>query len=107
MPCDCKLLQKNLKFPGMQLYCNKQQSKERNSIMDLTQKITDRLNELRVNLQADGGDLEFVSFEDNKVHVRLTGACGNCPMATMTLKQGVERYLKDKVSADLEVVQAF
>jgi Fe-S cluster biogenesis protein NfuA len=75
--------------------------------MELLDKIKAALDDMRPQLQADGGDLEFVSFEDNKVYVRLTGACGNCPMATMTLKQGVERYLKDKVSADLEVVQAF
>ena len=75
--------------------------------MELLDKIKAALDDMRPQLQADGGDLEFVSYEDNKVYVRLTGACGNCPMATMTLKQGVERYLKDKVSADLEVVQAF
>ena len=75
--------------------------------MELLDKIKAALDDMRPPLQADGGDLEFVSFEDNKVYVRLTGACGSCPMATMTLKQGVERYLKDKVSADLEVVQAF
>jgi Fe-S cluster biogenesis protein NfuA len=75
--------------------------------MELLDKIKAALDDMRPQLQADGGDLEFVSFEDNKVYVRLTGACGSCPMATMTLKQGVERYLKDKVSADLEVVQAF
>lgn len=75
--------------------------------MELLDKIKAALDDMRPQLQADGGDLEFVSFEDNKVYVRLTGACGSCPMATMTLKQGVERYLKDKVSADLEVIQAF
>ena len=75
--------------------------------MELLDKIKAALDDMRPQLQADGGDLEFVSFEDNKVYVRLTGACGSCPMATMTLKQGVERYLKDKVYADLEVIQAF
>ena len=75
--------------------------------MELLDKIKAALDDMSPQLQADGGDLEFVSFEDNKVYVRLTGACGSCPMATMTLKQGVERYLKDKVSADLEVIQAF
>jgi Fe-S cluster biogenesis protein NfuA len=74
---------------------------------ELEATVKEAMEMFRPQLQADGGDLEFVSFEDNKVYVRLTGACGNCPMATMTLKQGVERYLKDKVSADLEVVQAF
>ena len=51
-------------------------------------------------------DLEFVKMdESNNVHVRLTGACGGCPMATMTLKQGVELFLKDTVPEVNEVVQ--
>ena len=63
---------------------------------------------MRPQLQADGGDLEFVSLDqDGKVFVKLTGACGGCPMATMTLKQGVERYLKDTIPEVTEVVQAF
>ena len=46
-------------------------------------------------------------MEDGKVYVKLTGACGGCPMATMTLKQGVERLLKDSIPEVTEVVQAF
>ncbi len=65
------------------------------------------LNEIRPMLQADGGDVEFVSVSpDGKVCVRLTGACGGCPMATMTLKVGVESHLKKKVPGVTEVVQA-
>ncbi len=65
------------------------------------------LNEIRPMLQADGGDVEFVSVsEDGKVYVRLTGACGGCPMATMTLKVGVESHLKKKVPGVTEVIQA-
>jgi len=52
--------------------------------------------------------LEFVALEDGgKVHVKLTGACGSCPMATMTLKQGVERVLKENIPEVTEVIQAF
>lgn len=60
----------------------------------------------RPQLQADGGDAEFVKIdEQNRVHVRLTGACGSCPMALMTLKMGLERYLKDACPEVTEVVQ--
>ncbi|MBO7486675.1 MAG: NifU family protein [Spirochaetaceae bacterium] len=76
--------------------------------MTLEEKVKQALDTMRPQLQADGGDLEFVSLDqDGKVFVKLTGACGGCPMATMTLKQGVERYLKDTIPEVTEVVQAF
>jgi len=62
------------------------------------------INDIRPSLQNDGGDIEFVSLVDDIVSVRLTGACAGCPMSQMTLKQGVERYLREKVSPTLEVV---
>jgi len=56
------------------------------------------LEEIRPMLQADGGDVELVEIdEDNVVKVRLTGACSGCPMAMITLKQGIERRLKSAV----------
>ena len=56
------------------------------------------LEEIRPMLQADGGDVEFVSVsQDGVVSVKLTGACGCCPMAQMTLKNGIERYLKQEI----------
>lgn len=72
-------------------------------------KIKEALEYIRPQLQEDGGDLEFVSLEpDGKVFVRLVGACGSCPMATMTLKQGVEVFLREAFpNEQLEVVQAF
>lgn len=61
-------------------------------------KITDVLEQLRPYLQADGGDLSLVEVTDDfVVKVKLTGACGNCPMRTMTLKAGVETTLKKQV----------
>jgi Fe-S cluster biogenesis protein NfuA len=60
-------------------------------------KVKEALDLIRPRLQADGGDVEFVSAQDGVVKVRLTGACGGCPMATMTLKGGIERFLKDRV----------
>lgn len=67
------------------------------------------LDKIRPQLQEDGGDLEFVGLEDEtKVLVKLTGACGSCPMATMTLKEGVEAFLLQAFPGEnLEVVQAF
>ena len=62
--------------------------------MTLEEQVKDALDKIRPQLQADGGDLEFIELQDGgKVLVKLTGACGNCPMATMTLKQGVVIYV--------------
>lgn len=69
-------------------------------------KIKKVLEELRVHLQADGGDLELVSITAKKVLLRLKGACGCCPHATMTLKDGIERILKEKVDPEIEVERA-
>jgi Fe-S cluster biogenesis protein NfuA len=55
------------------------------------------LETIRPALQADGGDIQLVSVEKGVVKVRLQGACGSCPMASMTLKQGVEVRLKEMV----------
>ena len=55
------------------------------------------LEKVRPALQADGGDVELVDVEGNVVKVRLTGACGGCPMATVTLKNGIEALLKEEI----------
>jgi Fe-S cluster biogenesis protein NfuA len=61
---------------------------------------------VRPGLQADGGDVELVEVtDDGIVKVRLKGACGSCPMSTMTLKMGIERAVKEKVPGIVEVVQ--
>ncbi len=63
------------------------------------------IDAIRPALQADGGDVELVEVgEDGVVKVRLVGACGHCPMSTMTLKMGIERTLKDKIPGVKEVV---
>ncbi|HEY6873090.1 MAG TPA: NifU family protein [Geobacteraceae bacterium] len=60
---------------------------------------------IRPALQADGGDVELVEVTgDGVVKVKLVGACGHCPMSTMTLKMGIEKTLKDKVPGVKEVV---
>jgi Fe-S cluster biogenesis protein NfuA len=59
---------------------------------EIKERIIKAIDEVKPYLQADGGDIEFVNYtEDGIVKVRLVGACGNCPMAQMTLRAGVER----------------
>lgn len=60
-------------------------------------RVEEALEELRPRLQADGGDIEFLGVDQGVVKVRLKGACAGCPMSTMTLKIGVEQYLKKKI----------
>jgi len=63
-----------------------------------TEAVRSALDEVRPHLQADGGDVELVEVcDDGVVKVRLTGACAGCPMRQMTLKGGIENYLKKKV----------
>ncbi len=65
---------------------------------EIEDKIKEVLQQLRPYLQADGGDLELAEITDEMVvKVKLTGACGSCPMRTMTLKAGVENTLKRQV----------
>jgi len=60
----------------------------------MREKVEKALNDIRPHLQADGGDVELVDVENDIVKVRLTGACAGCPMSQMTLKQGIEGYIK-------------
>ena len=68
-------------------------------------KVSAVLDEVRPGLQSHGGDVELVdvSEDDGVVSVRLTGACVGCPMATMTLKNGIERILKERIPEVTEV----
>ncbi len=70
----------------------------------MREKVEAVLNQIRPNLAADGGNVELVDASDGIVKVRLTGACGGCPMASMTLKHGVERVLKEQLPEVKEVV---
>ncbi len=60
-------------------------------------KVRKALEELRPNLQADGGDVQFLAFENGVVKVKLKGACDGCPMSSMTVQWGIENFLKKKV----------
>jgi Fe-S cluster biogenesis protein NfuA len=67
-------------------------------------KVEETLAKIRPALQADGGDVELVDINDGIVSVRLKGACNGCPMATMTLKSGIERILRIEIPEVKEVV---
>ena len=69
----------------------------------MEQKIRAKLEELRGMLQADGGDMDVVEIKDKTVKLRLKGACGCCPHATMTMKHGIERILKESVDEGITV----
>jgi len=63
----------------------------------MRENVEKALQKIRPALQADGGDIELIDVQDGVVKVKLTGACGDCPMSQMTLKQGVERVLREEV----------
>jgi Fe-S cluster biogenesis protein NfuA len=63
----------------------------------MEERIKAVLETIRPALQADGGDVEYIDFHDGVVTVRMKGACGNCPMSMMTLKQGIERRMKAEI----------
>ena len=67
-------------------------------------KIKKAINDIRPALQNDGGDIEFISMDGKNVHVRLVGACAGCPMSQITLTNGVQRYLREAVDADIVVI---
>ncbi len=72
---------------------------------DIKPAVEKALAKIRPMLQRDGGDIELIEVTDGIVKVRLTGACRGCPMSQMTLKQGVERLLRQEVPG-LKEVQA-
>ena len=67
-------------------------------------KVEEVLDKIRPNLMHDGGNVELVDIEEGTVKVKLTGACGGCPMATLTLKMGIEKILKQEIPEVKEVV---
>ena len=69
------------------------------------EKVKDCIDEVRSRLQRNGGDCELVSIEDKTVKIQFQGACKGCPGAAMTLKMGIERYMKEHIP-ELEAVVA-
>jgi Fe-S cluster biogenesis protein NfuA len=64
---------------------------------EMKEKIEAAMKKIRPMLQRDGGDVELVEVEDGVVKVRLQGACAGCPMSQMTIKNGIERILKQEI----------
>jgi Fe-S cluster biogenesis protein NfuA len=71
---------------------------------EMKERIEKALDKIRPSLMADGGNVEFVEVEGGLVKVKLTGACGGCPMSQMTLKMGIEKLLKKEIPEIKEVV---
>jgi len=73
--------------------------------MSIVEKIEDTLDVIRPALREDGGDVELVGFDDEEgvVHLRLVGACSECPISTITVKQGIERRIKSLIPEVREV----
>lgn len=69
----------------------------------MDEKIKQKLEDIRGMLQADGGDLELVKLEGKVVHLRLQGACSGCPHAQMTIKNGIERMLRESIDPEITV----
>jgi len=70
----------------------------------MREKIEAALAQIRPALLADGGDVQLVDVKEGVVTVRLTGACGGCPMAAMTLRHGIDQMLKEQVPQVKEVI---
>jgi Fe-S cluster biogenesis protein NfuA len=92
------------KWMGKQKYYQPRVPRKQLRRSKMREDIQTVLNRIRPALQADGGDVELIDVTDGVVSVRLTGACGGCPMATMTLKQGIERVLREQLPDVKEVV---
>ncbi len=67
----------------------------------MEEQIRLKLDQLRVHLQNDGGDLEVIAIEDKLVKIKLQGACGTCPHATVTIKEGLERILREEIDPEI------
>lgn len=76
-----------------------------NTEQTIEEKVKETIETIRAGLQSHGGDVELVGIdEDNTVSVRLQGACQGCPGATMTMKMGIERILKEQIPEIKQVV---
>lgn len=72
--------------------------------MDIIEKINNVLDEIRPFLINDGGDIEFVKYEDNMVYVKMHGACKDCELIDMTIKDGILEAIKLEVPEVIDVI---
>ena len=73
--------------------------------MNVEERINEEIEKLKPYLQNDGGNIEFVKFEDGIVYVKLTGACAGCSLIDVTLKEGIEEILVSEIPEVKEVVK--
>jgi len=85
--------------------CGQPAAAEKREEFGMKEEIRKAIDLIRPNLQADGGDVELIDVgDDGVVKVKLVGACHGCPMAQMTLKNGIEKFLKQQVPGVNSVV---
>ena len=72
--------------------------------MEIENKINEILEQIRPFLISDGGDIEFIKYENNKVYVKMIGACASCHMIDFTLKSYIEEILKEEIDEIKEVI---
>ena len=72
--------------------------------VDIEYRIKEIIDNLKPYLISDGGNIDFIKYEDNIVYVKLQGACANCEMLDMTLKDGIESVIKDEIPEVVEVI---
>lgn len=70
----------------------------------MREKVEKAIERIRPSLQADGGDIELIDVAEGVVKVKLTGACAGCPASQITLRMGVEQYLKEEIPEIKEVI---
>ncbi len=78
---------------------------ERNMVEELYQRVDRALDQIRPAIRMDGGEVELIDVEEGIARVRMMGACGGCPMSTMTLKMGIERAIRQQVP-EIKAVEA-
>ena len=70
----------------------------------MEEKIIEIINHLKPFIQSDGGNIEFVKYENNIVYIKMIGACAECAMLDLTLKNGIEAAIKEEIPEVIEVI---
>lgn len=71
---------------------------------NIEEQIIEVIDTLRPFIVGDGGNIEYIKYEDHNVYIRMTGACANCNMLDLTLKEGIEMALKEEIPEINEVI---
>ena len=101
---DCKYFIVFMRFQGYNspfIDCARQRRQQGDGTVE--EKIREKIEELRGMLQADGGDMELVGIEGTNVKLKLKGACGGCPHAGITIRDGIQRILRESIDESITV----